>query len=231
MIDERGAVLDILRHQSLRTHFRHKLHEFGRSPDNELRVIRALSWLERSEELQDYPDDRFIFLWISFNAAYGIVSDADQDASARQSYTRFLKQVVELDASHVIYHLVWTNYSDEIHGMLGNQFVFQPFWDAYRQGLEKSEWTRKMAGARRVANKALSERRTLDVLKILFDRLYTLRNQVLHGGATWKGSVNRVQVLHGSAIMSELVPAIISVLIDHPEQDWGPVAYPRVEKE
>lgn len=113
--------------------------------------------------------------------------------------------------------------------MLRNQYVFQPFWDAYRQGQQKSEWTRKMAGARRKAAKALSEHRTLDVLSVLFERLYTLRNQVLHGGATWNGSVNRVQVLHGAAIMSELVPAIISVLIDHPEQDWGRVAYPRVE--
>ncbi len=219
-----------LRHQQLEAHFRHRAQDFDTIPDNELRVSRALSWLRRSEDFAEYPDDRFIFLWIAFNAAYGIVSDQSQSSDARTSYTRFLGQVVDLDASQVIYHLVWTNYSDEIHGMLSNQFVFQPFWDAYRLRLERSKWTRKMAGARRKASRALAEHRTLDVLTILFDRLYTLRNQVLHGGATWSGAVNRLQVLHGAAIMSDLVPAIISVLIDHPDQDWGPVAYPHVEK-
>ena len=34
-----------------------------------LRVHRALSWLNRAEQCQD-DDGRFIFLWISFNAAY-----------------------------------------------------------------------------------------------------------------------------------------------------------------
>ena len=29
------------------------------------------------------------------------------------------------------------------------------------------------------------------------DRLYTLRNQMLHGGATWNSNVNRDQVTNG----------------------------------
>jgi len=223
-------ILKNLRHQQLESHFRRRSQDFDVIPDNELRIDRALSWLRRSEDFAKYPDDRFIFLWIAFNAAYGIVSDQSQSSDARSSYTRFLSQVVELDASQVIYNLVWTSYSDEIHGMLSNQYVFQPFWDAHRLGLERSKWTRKMAGAKRKALRALAEHRTLEVLTILFDRLYTLRNQMLHGGATWSGQVNRLQVLHGAAIMSDLVPAIISVLIDHPDQDWGPVAYPHVEK-
>ena len=34
-----------------------------------LRVYRALSWLEKSEQVSD-EDSCFIFLWIAFNAAY-----------------------------------------------------------------------------------------------------------------------------------------------------------------
>ena len=224
-------MLRSLQHHTLDTHFRRRLQEFYGRRDNALRVTRALSWLKRSEDFQEFPDDRFIFLWIAFNAAYGIVMDDEQETGTRRTYKRFLRQIVDLDENQVIYNLVWSHYSDEIHGMLSNQYVFQPFWDAYRQGLEASQWTRKMAGARRQSNKALAEYRTHDVLHILFDRLYTLRNQVLHGGATWSGPINRVQVLHGAAIMSELVPAIIAVLIDHPKRDWGPVAYPHVDRD
>jgi hypothetical protein len=35
-------------------------------------------------------------------------------------------------------------------------------------------------------------------IKVMFDRLYTLRNQLLHGGATWNGAVNRAQITQGA---------------------------------
>ena len=82
-----------LRHQQLESHFQRRAQDFDVIPDNELRVSRALSWLRRSEDFADYPDDRFIFLWIAFNAAYGIVSDQSQSSDARSSYTRFLGEL------------------------------------------------------------------------------------------------------------------------------------------
>ena len=59
------------------------------------------------------------------------------------------------------------------------------------------------------------------VLERLFDRLYVLRNQILHGGATWNGSVNRKQVGDGAAIMAFLVPAFVKVMMDHPGEALG----------
>jgi len=42
-----------------------------------LRVHRALSWLDRSEQCTDDYDGKFIFLWIAFNAAYANEFDND----------------------------------------------------------------------------------------------------------------------------------------------------------
>ena len=39
-----------------------------------LRVHRSISWIGRSEKAQEDPDAQFLFLWVSFNAAY-----ADED--------------------------------------------------------------------------------------------------------------------------------------------------------
>lgn len=60
-----------------------------------------------------------------------------------------------------------------------------------------------------------------DILEELFDRLYVLRNQLLHGGSTWQGSVNRSQVQDGAAIMAFLVPHFINLMLDNPTTDWG----------
>ena len=46
------------------------------------------------------------------------------------------------------------------------------------------------------------------VLSIVFDRLYVLRNQLVHGGATWNSQVNRQQLRDGVAILGTLVPLI-----------------------
>ncbi|WP_425067816.1 hypothetical protein [Reyranella sp.] len=51
-------------------------------------------------------------------------------------------------------------------------------------------------------------------IKIL-DRLYVLRNQLLHGGATWNSSVNRSQVRDGAAVLSRLTLELELVALRH----------------
>lgn len=65
----------------------------------------------------------------------------------------------------------------------------------------------------------------------IFDRLYVLRNQIVHGGATWDGSVNRNQACDGAAILAFLMPLLVSIMMEHPDGDWGRPFYPVVEAE
>lgn len=62
---------------------------------------------------------------------------------------------------------------------------------------------------------------------IVFDRLYVLRNQLIHGGATWNSQINRAQVADGIAILGTLVPLVLAIMMEHP-QDYGDVLYPVV---
>lgn len=66
------------------------------------------------------------------------------------------------------------------------------------------------------------------VLSIVLDRLYVLRNQLVHGGATWDSHANREQLRDGAAILGQLVPAILHLMMRDDAPDLGEVAYPMI---
>lgn len=43
-------------------------------------------------------------------------------------------------------------------------------------------------------------------LNTIFSRLYTLRNQIVHGGSTWNSSKNRQQLKDANNILSKILP-------------------------
>jgi len=66
------------------------------------------------------------------------------------------------------------------------------------------------------------------VLGVALGRIYTLRNQLMHGGAAWGSSVNRDQIRDCVALMGKLVPLVIEIMLDHPDTLWGDACYPVV---
>ena len=74
---------------------------------------------------------------------------------------------------------------------------------------------------------ALEEKKTDKVLTGLFQRLYTLRNQILHGGSTFNSKVNREQVKDGCNILSFLIPVMLEIMMKHHDDiEWGKPFYP-----
>ncbi len=197
-----------------------------------LRVHRALSWLARADAEEADADVRFILLWIGFNAAYaGDVGQAIGPDSAREKdrYQQFFATLVAFDGKHRIYDMVWQRFSQEIRLLLDNRYVFAPFWH-HSNGLEGyADWQDKMERARLGINSALRRHDTATILSILFDRLYVLRNQLVHGGATWNSDVNRAQVKDGGALLGCLLPIFIDLMMDNPAHDWPMPHYPVVE--
>ncbi|MCC4264744.1 hypothetical protein LL240_09780 [Oceanimonas baumannii] len=191
-----------------------------------LRVHRALSWLDRAEQCTD-EDGRFVFLWIAFNAAYANEL-GEQRMLEGEKFSRYLARLVELDAEHRLYNLVWQRYSGAIRVLLDNPYVYQPFWD-HRNGLLVGEnWESRFAAAKRFANTALAGKDTGSVLAVVFNRLYTLRNQLIHGGATWNSRMNRSQLRDANAILGDLVPVTIGIMMDNAGLVWGDASYPPV---
>lgn len=205
------------RHRALRSDFPQPLT---------LRVHRALSWYGRAEAEVNDLDVRFILLWIGFNAAYA--GDLQQAVEGeRNHFGDFFSKLVNLDNTHRIYDAVWQRFPQEIRLLLNNQYIYSPFWRHQNGEAGFSDWEQRLERSRHAINQSLAKHDTPKILTILFDRLYVLRNQLMHGGSTWNSEINRDQVRDGASLIGCLLPVFIDLMMDHPEQDW-PMPYYQV---
>jgi len=208
------------RHRALREDF---------SPALSLRVHRALSWLQRAEMAEQDIDARFIFLWIAFNAAYSHELPDNFNFSETRLFFHFLGRLIDNDRNGLLGEIVWNEFPRSIRLLLDNQYVFKPFWEYQKGNLTKDEWEEKFRRSKASALRALGKMDTRKVLMVIFERLYVLRNQLFHGNATWNSSANRTQLEQGTAIMEQLLPAIVAILLDSSDQLWGDPKYPVVD--
>jgi len=192
-----------------------------------LRTHRALSWLNRSEQCENDLDAQFIFLWIAFNAAYSQEADTIR-ITETQSFQMFVQKLCELDQQEHIHHLLWDEFSSSIRLLIDNQFVFQPFWDHHNGKIDEQEFKERFSKAKTKANKALSQGNSPALLTVILSRLYTLRNQIMHGGATWQSSANRDQLRDAVTFLSKLVPILINTMMDNANTLWGEASYPLI---
>lgn len=193
-----------------------------------LRTHRALSWLKKSEESSD-DDSRFTFLWIAFNSAYAQDFEQKSNYGERGLYQEFLAKLVELDSDKLLSKIVWENYSGAIRVVLSNEFILESYW-IYQSGrITEEQWKEVRSKAKAAANFALGNSDTASVLSIVFSRLYTLRNQIIHGGATYGSSANRQQLKDCTSLLEQIIPAIIIIMMDNSQELWGEPVYPFIE--
>ena len=165
-----------------------------------------------------------------------MIDDWEQTAPEAERFNRFLVEVVKQDTGNAIEQLLWETYSGPIHVLLKNQYAYAPFWRAVWDPSQAETWERKFRNANQRAAYGLGKRRVDRVLKEVFFRLYTLRNQLIHGGATYGSGWGRSQLRDGCSIMSSLVPTILKIMESdikmNPEsRAWGTVDYPRINYE
>jgi hypothetical protein len=215
-----------LTYSALKARQREIRHTFSESLA--LRTHRSLSWLDRAERETGDTDAKFIFLWIAFNAAYAHEIPDKAGFSERRLYLLFFRKLVELDREKLVYKLLWENFSGPIRLLIENEFVFRPYWE-YRNGrYSEEEWLELFGRSKASAKRALARMNSEKVMAIAFDRLYVLRNQILHGGATWNSSVNRRQVNDGARFLERVVPLLVHLMMENPDATWGEPTYPVV---
>lgn len=183
----------------------------GRYEQLNLRLRRALSWLERAEKEVEDCDAAFLFHWIAFNAMYGHrrpappVSDREKKPAEFEEY---LKKVSRRESEKI--SAVMRGLSTDVEKLLDNKYAFEPFWKHYEgqkyKGQDKPNWERWFSECKIERESATGHTKIEITLCQVFNRLYTLRNQLLHGSATWKSTMNRSQVETGAKIMTNLVP-------------------------
>ncbi len=202
----------------------------GFPPELSLRVHRSLSWLNRAELAGDDHDAAFIFYWIAFNAAYAREFEDAEATDERSTLRAYFQTLTRHDREGLIYDAIWETFSQSIRLLLKNRYVFQPFWKHQNDVPGYEDWERSFEASQRRLGQALGRKETETILTTVFDRLYVLRNQLVHGGATWNSKVNRDQVRDGANIMALLVPLFVDLMMDNPDVEWGPPHYPVVEE-
>ena len=191
-----------------------------------LRVHRAISWVGRSQKEVDDPDAAFLFAWIAFNAAYADEGTVDTPVGERRQFADLLRLIVRLDTTGRLHAAVWQRFQGPVRKLMENRFVFRPFWLNTNGVAGNADWQKQFAASANAIRRSMMDNDTARVLHIVFDRLYVLRCQIMHGGTTWGSYVNREQVKDGAAILGFLLPVMIDLMLDHPEEDWGRPFYP-----
>ena len=65
-------------------------------------------------------------------------------------------------------------------------------------------------------------------VECIYGRLHVLRNQIIHGGSTWAGAINRAQVRDGAEILGSLIPVFVDLMMDNPLHPWKEPIFPVV---
>lgn len=214
-----------------------KGNQLPQREQNTIRMQRAWSWYARSKEVQ-FDDEKFIFLWIAFNAAYGTeLPDArmNEKVLERRRFGDFVREIVKRDNDDAIGTTLWKKFSGPVHMLLKNKFVFRPFWDWVQGRQEGKDWESKFKKKNQQVYKALENYDVSGVLEEVLSRLYVLRNQIFHGGKTFEKSLGQEQVRDGSRIMEAFVPLILQIMQDDIDDEksgsdivWVTLNYPRV---
>lgn len=206
--------------------------KIGLSADMRTRIHRSLSWLKRSESQEDV-EGRFISLWVAFNAAYGYLDDFGLSAADHASFLEFLEKVVLADTEDRIRPVLFERFQ-AIRNLSGNQYLYNHFWSNvpdWRDRFDReNSYLCSAIGRISIRNETVDHKKyVVGVLSITFRRLYVLRCQIFHGGATCGSRYNRLQ-LHGAVdLMSRVIPAMLAVMIDVGDDlGLGPIAFPAI---
>lgn len=195
-----------------------------------VRLWRATSWLACAEAQADNLDLQFISLWIAFNACYSIDEERHQSLGERDAFQRFAHKLTKHDTQNAIHTCLMNTFSGPVRTLISNQYVFAPFWESQRlvsnHKPDNTDWKNRFDKASKTAMMFLMEKKVPELLGVVLDRLYVLRNQLMHGGATWNSKVNRQQVKDGCSIMMTLMPLLITIMTAATKEDWGEVFYP-----
>ena len=191
-----------------------------------LRLRRSVSWLQRAEEFhyagRPDPDMAFTCYWFAFNALYA-QNPHTSGQGEKASFKAFFETVIGYDdkCKRTILAEIQGNLSKPIRVLMGNVYAFESFWRYYNDVPGYANWEVDLEEAKRKVNKDIDEQNVNEVLSVLFERLYVIRNQIVHGNATWNGGRNYDQLRDGANIMASLVPQLITSVMNNREMKLG----------
>lgn len=197
-----------------------------------LRLRRSVSWLGRAEQFfHTKPQDldiAFTCYWIAFNALY--VNDTSK--TEEEQINGYIGWLLRYDKANGMCNALQNEVSKKaVLSFMDNKFLYQRFWNYHKNRRRKyRNWESKFAQENKKVRSAInriSENDALTrdiqtdlrlVLRRVFGRMYVLRNQTIHGSATWGSDRNRENVGEGNRIMALFVPLFTELMMDNPKE-------------
>ena len=169
-------------------------------------------------------DAALVFRWIGLNALYG-AWDVEQGMPVkdRVAVSNLTTELCRVDVEGRMAKCL-ALVADPARELLMNSFLANRFW-------KDPEWdqVRPNRGNAAAYRNELLEKRTSAALHRLLMAIYFLRCQIVHGGSTIGGKLNRETVEPAARILELLSSQMLATVVEHGlEMKWGPVCYPPV---
>ena len=183
------------------------------------RVSRALSWYQRSEA-SDTDDETLLYSFIAFNALYSQNNRKDKEAKSQ-----FWGKLQNSEKKEYLFELASKN-MEELEGILSFWYLSSEYWNDSGGYAEKSDKLQRESEYTMSKTRRQITMKNVTPLRLSMDRIYLLRNQIMHGMAAYLDSYNRSQVKICAEFLHSLTGSIIRIVIEDDKQYWGKVSYP-----
>ena len=201
-----------------------------------IRIHRACSWLRRAQEAarthgSESLDDQLVLLWIAFNSLYG-VWDEEENHPARdiESVRNFVRMMLELDRTDS-YGKLLQRERVLAERLFDNIYLDHYFWRGLEEGDGDDEtWRNMPQKGRRYLDDGRAE---LALDRLLLFRVYQIRCQLVHGGATHGSKLNRQSVADCGRLLHLVLDCTLRIVIERADdlkERIGRICYPPVEE-
>ena len=198
-----------------------------RGQDLRIRMHRCFSWMksaQRHHADQDY-DGALLTHWIAFNGLYGQWDGVNREPKPDiKCWKDFLDQVLAVDSQEILNAFI-ENQRELILDILNNEYTNKYFWE------DPSESQAfKSKKDYRSAKQWYREGKYDIILKRALGRVYVLRCQIMHGGATHGSKLNRDSIALCNDLITQLLPVIITIITSNGKtRNWGAICYPPID--
>ena len=197
------------------------------------RLQRAESWLTAASALApSLNQESFIFLSIALNSLLGRRRYEGDKAHVREDIDEFMKKVMVMHKN------------DEEHGgtflrkavtacrkdgavLIRDRFLKDAYW---RRSVPSPELQQRLVRESLHATARILEGDYRTFLSLVLNRMVVLRNQLMHGCATYgPRSLGRSSLQCGTRFLKIMVPAFYELASNYGQAvRWDPVPYPRL---
>ena len=198
--------------------------------NNETRLRRASLWMHRARHSLVDRHAKFIYYWLSFEAAYGkfFVESYTPYRSGKNELETFIRKITKGNEEE-FRQLLQSRCLQSAHKIVNLSQTDKFFWEKPKNP-NPEEWRKCFERDKKQVDQCDD---ITAVLIIIFNRLRTVRHQIFHGASSLYQGHGRTQVYHGAKILETFIPIFIEKLGKKMKQNpnvWGNVPYPRVGK-